>query len=146
MRLAYHSTGSALSQAALDTWLAASIAALGSVVAPGALIALPDPKRPYAFGTEILSDDRATLGGTQYSKVQASVRRGVLQFQSIAEADLATWTAWHAATLGGRVPFIVELPHSVGAVAVTARIDRVAELTDYKRWQPVTLAVTEYLP
>lgn len=146
MRLAYHTTGSALSKAALDTWLAASIAAIGSVAAPGALIALADPKHPYAFGTEILSDDRATLGGAQYSKVHASVRRGVLQFQSIAEADLAAWTAWHAATLGGRVPFVVELPFSVGAVAVTARVDRIAESSGYRRWQPVTLAIAEYLP
>lgn len=146
MRVAYHTTGSTLSKAALDTWLAASILALGAVTSPGALITLADPKHPYAFGTDILADDRATMGGAQYSKVHASVRRGVLQFQSIPESDLSTWTAWHAATLGGRVPFIVELPHSVGAVAVTTRIDRVAELTGYKRWQPITMAIAEYLP
>lgn len=146
MRVAYHTTGSALTKAALDTWLAASIAALGSVTTPGALIALADPKHPYSFSAEILADDRATLGGAQYSKVHASVRRGVLQFQSIADADLAAWTAWHAATLGGRVPFVIELPHSVGAVAVTARIARVAESAGYRRWQPVTLAIAEYLP
>lgn len=144
MRAAYHTTGAALSRYALDVWLAASIAALGSVSSPGALITLPDPKRPYAFGTEILADDRTTLGGVEYSKVHASVRRGRLEFQTIAEADLATWTAWHAATLGGRVPFVLELPHSVGAVAVTARVERVAELVGYKRWQPATLAITEY--
>lgn len=146
MRVAYHSTGSALSKAALDAWLAASIAALGSVSAPGALIVLADPKHPYCFGTEILADDRTTLGGAQYSKVHASARRGTLQFQTIPESDLAAWVAWHAATLGGRVPFVIDLPHSVGPVAVTARLDRVAELISYKRWQPATLAIAEYLP
>lgn len=146
MRIAYHTTGSALTKYALDAWLAASIAAIGSVSAPGALVIISDPKHPYCWGTEIIADDRTTLGGAQYSKVNASVRRGILQFQTIPEADLATWTAWHLATLGGRVPFVIELPHNVGAVAVTARIPRVAELTAYKRWQPTTLELMEYLP
>lgn len=143
MRLAYHSAGTTLTAYALDVWLAAAKAAIGSVSSPGVLLALPDPKHPYAWATDVIADDRNTLAGLPWSRVQGTLRRGRLEFQTIPQASLAAWEAWHTATLGGRIPFVVELPHNAEAVAVTARIPRVAELTAYRRWQPASIEIVE---
>jgi hypothetical protein len=146
MRIAYHSTGASLTDYALGLWLAASQAALGSVSAPGVLVTLADPKHPHAFELAVLSVDRSTQGGAVFSRILGSVRRGRFDFNTIADADAATWRAWHAATYGGRVPFIVELPLTKEVVIVKSTVAAAIEQTHYKRWQPAPWELVEWAP
>ena len=144
MRIAYHSTGAALTDYALGVWLAAAKAAIGSVSAPGVLVTLADPKHPHAFETETLADDRATQGGAVYSRILGTVRRGHLEFQTIADADAAAWRSWHTATEGGRVPVVIEMPLTNESVIVKAAVAAPLVQTNYKRWQPADWNVSEW--
>lgn len=146
MRIAYHSTGADLTDYALGVWLAAADAAIGSVSAPGVLVTLADPKHPHAFETAVLSDDRSTQGGAVFSRVMGTVRRGRLEFISIADADAAAWRSWHAATYGGRIPFVVELPLTKEVVIVKATVESPLMQTGYKRWQPAPWELVEWIP
>lgn len=145
MRLAYHSTGASLSATALQAWLDATVAALGSVSSPGVLISVSDPKRPYAWSVaDILADDRRTLGGRPYSRLLGSVRAGNMEFNPVGAAEAALWEAWHLATYGGRIPFVVALPIGGEVVAVTSNVDRIAELVSYRRYQITPLSLVEW--
>ena len=146
MRIAYHSTGADLSDYALGVWLAAAQAAIGSVSAPGMLVTLADPRHPHRFETAVLSDDRITQGGAVYSRILGTVRRGRFEFNTVADADAAAWRAWHSATLGGRVPFVVELPLTREAVIVKAAVAAPLEQTSYRRWQPASWELVEWAP
>lgn len=144
MRLAYHPTGATLDRVLLDAWLVSAIAAIAAPPSPGVALTLADPRRPYAWGTEIVADERTTLAGQPIARVRGTIRRGTLDFNRCGAADLASWEAWHAATMGGRIPFALELPLTREVVAVTARVERLAELAGPARWQPAQLAVVEY--
>ena len=145
MRLAYHSTGASLSATALQTWLDATIAAIGSVSSPGVLISVSDPKRPYVWSdADILADDRRTLGGKPYSRLLGQTRGGTLELNSVSAAEQALWAAWHAATYGGRIPFVLELPHDGEVVAVVADVRRISSLVGYKRHEIAALKLTEW--
>lgn len=144
MRVAYHTTGSALSDYDLGVWLAASKLAFGAVASPGALITLADPRHPHAFETAVLSDDRTTQGGAVYSRILGTVRRGRFEFNTVADSAAATWRAWHVATYGGRIPFLVELPLTSEVVIVKAAVPAVIEQTHYKRWQPAPWELVEW--
>lgn len=144
MRLAYHSTGASLSDYALGVWLAASRAALGSVSAPGVLATLADPRHPHAFELAVLADDRSTQGGAMFSRILGSVRRGRFEFNTIADADAAAWRSWHAATYGGRIPFVLELPLTREVVIVKAAVATPLEQTHYRRWQPAAWDLVEW--
>lgn len=144
MRIAYHSTGADLTDYALGVWLAASKAAIGSVSSPGVLVALADPRHPHRFETAVLSDDRATQGGAQYSRILGTVRRGEFEFNTIADADAAAWRSWHSATYGGRIPFVIELPLTGEVVIVKAAVEQPLQQVGYKRWQPTQWLLTEW--
>lgn len=144
MRIAYHSTGADLSDYALGVWLAAAQAAIGAVSAPGTLVTLADPRHPHRFETAVLSDDRITQGGAVYSRILGTVRRGEFEFPTIADADAAAWRAWHAATYGGRLPFVVELPLTREVVIVKTAVEQPLQQTSYKRWQPSQWLLTEW--
>jgi hypothetical protein len=146
MRIAYHSTGAALTDYALGVWLTAAKAAIGSVSAPGVLVSLADPKHPHAFETAVLSDDRSTQGGAAYSRIMGTVRRGRFEFITIDDADAADWRSWHAATYGGRIPFVVELPLTKESVIVKAGVDSPLLQTSYERWQPAPWELVEWAP
>lgn len=144
MRIAYHPTGAAVTAYALAQWLDA--ARLDIAAAPGTVATLADPKHPYAFGSEILADDRETQGGKRYSRIRAVRRRATLEFPSISMADDAAWQAWHLATQGGRVPFVWEEPTTRELIAVTCTVTGlVSRIEQYQRSQPVSLELVEWL-
>lgn len=144
MRIAYHSTGASLSDYALGVWLAAAQAALDAVSAPGTLVTLADPRHPHRFEAAVLSDDRITQGGAVYSRILGTVRRGEFEFPTIADADAAAWRTWHAATYGGRLPFVVELPLTREVVIVKAAVEQPLVQSSYRRWQPSQWLLTEW--
>ena len=145
MRIAYHSTGASLTAAALQTWLTATIAALGSVGSPGVLITVSDPKRPYVWSdAEILADDRQALGGKPWARLLGQTRGGLLEFNTVSATEEALWAAWHLATYGGRVPFVVELPHDGEVVAVSGSVTRVSRLVGFRRHEVAALELVEW--
>jgi hypothetical protein len=145
MRLAYHSTGSALSAYALDVWLAATKAAIGSVVSPGVLLNVSDPAAPWAFENETSAEDRATLGGVGWSKINHTRRVGDWSFPNMGATEAGYWRAWYSATQGGRVPFVVEMPLSGGSIAVRCPTGVILRLTSPGRWRLGGLRVEEVL-
>ena len=145
MRIAYHPAGATLTAVALRAWITSAKAAIAAPPSPGVALKLTDPRRPYWFGTEVLSDDRSSVGGVDYSRVQASVRTGALTFNAVSASEYATISAWHIATKGGRIPFVLELPDTKEIIAVTTRILRCGELTGYKRWTPAPWGIKEWI-
>lgn len=113
MRIAYHATGSALTKAALDTWIAATLAlsagAFDALASPGVLIEITEPNYPFAFESSVSADDRITLGGVSYSRLHYTGRRGDWQWSNVITAEIAAWRAWYAATSGFRLPSIIEI-------------------------------------
>lgn len=143
MRIAYHPTGDALTRYALSQWIYAAKADIAA--APGLVIRVSDPKHPYARGREVLADDRETLGGQQYSRIRGLRRRLNLEFNLCKEDEEARWQAWHEATLGGRVAFVIEEPLTRELIAVTARVSGlVTRRETYRRYQPATLELIEW--
>jgi hypothetical protein len=146
MRIAYHSTGASLTDYALGIWLTAAKSAIGLVTSPGVLVTLADPTHPHRFESAVLADDRITQGGAQFSRILGTVRRGEFEFPTIADGDAAAWRSWHAATYGGRIPFVVELPLTKEVVIVKAQVEQSLQQTSFKRWQPTPWLLTEYAP
>jgi hypothetical protein len=113
MRIAYHSNGATLTAAALDAWIAATLAlsagAFDALASPGVLIEITDPDYPFAFEDSTHADDRITQGGEPFSRVLYTGRRGDWRWSNVLTAELASWRAWYAATTGFRLPFIVEI-------------------------------------
>jgi len=110
MRIAYHKTGSSLTPAALDAWIAAKIAAWPTIDSAGLLISVGDPKHPFRWESDTVADDRITLGGKSFSKIRYTARNVEIEFPPLSENEAATWRTFYAATKGFRLPFIVEHP------------------------------------
>ena len=146
MRLAYHPTGASLSAYALGVWLAAAKANIGAVAAPGVLVTLADPLYPFSFESAVLSDDRKTQAGVPYSRITGAVRRGTLDHARATNDEATAIRAWHAATLGGRIPFVVELPPSAEAVIVKTTVVHPLSRINWCLWKPTAWELTEYIP
>lgn len=113
MRIAYHANASSLPPAQLQAWLVATLAlsaaAFDALAAPGVLIEITEPNYPFAFESSVYADDRATLGGVNFSQLHYTGRRGDWQWSNVVTAEVSAWRAWYAATAGFRLPFIVEI-------------------------------------
>lgn len=142
MRIAYHPSGSSLSAAQLAAWVAAALADIEA--SPGVIIHVSAPRLPYYFGSQILADDRMTLGGRQYSRINATLRRAALEFQPVRTTAASAWSAWYDATVGGRVPWIWEEPETLELIAVTCALDTDIRRSHRRHWQPSALTLTEW--
>ena len=143
MRIAYNPNGATLSAYALRQWLTAAKSDIAA--APGVLIRVNDPRHPYFFGREVLADDRQTQGGIQHSRILTVRRRATLDF-NLCKADIdALWQGWHTATFGGRIPFVWEEPLTGELIAVTSNVNTVTRRETYRRYQPATLELIEWL-
>lgn len=145
MLIAYYPNGLNIGRATLSSWLTAAKAAADLVASPGIVIAVDDPRYPYSWGHVILADDRQTQGGLVYSKIHGSRRVAELEFTLGREDKSSTWESWHVATAGGRIPFVWREPMTGENVIVTAAITRATTRQQYRRIQPASLRLTEYL-
>lgn len=149
MHVAYHPNGAALTAYALNLWLTAALAAVptapaGEIVTvpvPGILLDLGLPNYPWQVETDYLSDDRETQGGKTYSRIRAERRQGRLNFSGVPSCMIDQWRAWHVATRGGRIPFIVQLPDLSAMIAVAPGSFPLS-LVSMERWAG-SLAVRE---
>lgn len=113
MRIAYHSTASALQPAQLSAWLTATLALsavdFDALASPGVLLTITDPDYPFAFERQRLATDRQTLGGVGYSRQYGGQRSGDWHFSRVHAVEIAAWRLWYEATAGLRLPFVVEI-------------------------------------
>jgi hypothetical protein len=120
MRICYHPTGDTLTRAQINAWIAAALAGIDTV-SPGVLITVQNPEFPYAVEQSTVADDRVTLGGIGYSRIRYRAKGGVLKFAYVNDTEVTSlWRPWYAATDGGRVPFVIDLPLAEGLLAVRA--------------------------
>ena len=143
MRIAYHPNAANMSDYALRVWLAA--ASIDVFSGGGVVVSVGTPKHPYSFGVEVTADDRETQAGQMYSRVRSVKRRGVIEFPVCSPTQNDVWKAWYVATLGGRVPFMIEDSLTSEWVTVKAKNAGVPTLTEYQLYQPATLEVVEWL-
>lgn len=113
MRIAYHANASTLQPAQLRAWLVATLAlsaeAFTALAAPGALIEITEPNYPFAFEVSVNADDRETIGGVPYSVIRYTGRTASWNWTRVPSSEVVVWRTWYAATLGFRLPFIVEI-------------------------------------
>lgn len=108
LRIAYRSDAATMQRGQLLAWCQAVAAAgMESVTPPGAVVTLTPPSLPWAFESSPVATDRSTQGGASYSIIHYTARQGVWNFSDVPDPEVADWRAWHAATLGGRLPFVI---------------------------------------
>lgn len=140
MQIAYHATGSSLTAAALDDAIAAAISGWPSVGSL-TLVTLRDPSFPFHFEKTTTSDDRTTMGGRQFSVVRFSGQQADMQFSGMTESEVAAWRTFYDATLGFRLPFVVEHPMTLqkyamqGAQAFPFKLTTRGAYDGSVRWQ-----------
>lgn len=144
MRLAYHPNGVNLTSYALNAWLQQAKIDILSV--PNAVLAdVGAPAHPYKFGGVVLSDDRETQTGLQYSRIKSVRRMASIEFPVCSIERKDVWDAWYVATLGGRVQFMFEEPNTLEWLIVKAKSADTPSLTDYQLYKPATLELIEWL-
>lgn len=132
MKIAYHPDAASLTPAALAAWLIAAIADIDAPPAPGIAATITRPNYPAAFETGVVADDRATQGGVGYSRILYRGRTGTLDFTNVPHGEIPAWRAWYAATLGFRLPSVIELDAAYAIVAPSGAFP--LQLVRQERW------------
>lgn len=117
MRIAYHSSGSTMTAAALKAWITSTLSNWPTVGA-GTLITVKSPTYPMRIESDVISDVQATKGGKQFAKIRYTGKFATFEFRNVTETDIAIWRAFYNATKGFTLPFIVEVPISLVLVAM----------------------------
>ena len=142
MRIVYHPTGSALKSSQLRALLDAALLNMSTPALPLVALDMGLPDYPYQIEPLFLSDDRRTLGGTSYSRINAILVSGTLNFSNIHSSEVAGWRAMYSATQGMRLPFAVELPDGRCIVATAAGERFPLALVDLETWDG-SITITE---
>lgn len=99
----------------------------------GMLIETRNPTYPFRFESDVVADDRMTLGGAGYSKVFYAARTGEWQFV-LDDTDNAKFRAAYAATKGFRSGVVVEIPISNEVVPIRAPGSYPFSLQEFGKW------------
>ena len=144
MRIAYHPNGSSMTTYQLRQWV--NSAKSNPSAPPSILITVSHPTYPYDFGLSVMADDRKTVGGDDYSRILSARRRGQMTFGISDATENELWKAWHSATLGGRVPYLLEEPLTNEWIAVTSAVSGAASTKEYFAFfRPKSLEINEWL-
>ena len=74
----------------------------------GDLAALVTPEHPYKFEKIVNSTDRSTIGGTNYSVIHNTQRKGFLNWKGVSAAEVAVFTTWFEGSNYFRDAFIAQ--------------------------------------
>jgi len=85
---------------------------------PGKLIEIRNPRYPFRYEEDIHAADRKTLGGVNYSKIRYTGKSGSFEF-ALAGTDNDLFRIAYNTSKGFRIPTIVEVPVTNEVAIVT---------------------------
>jgi len=85
----------------------------------GTMVEVSNPAYPYSFEKVVVSDNRKSLGGVEYSKVHYTQYQGELQWPNIPATEVTDWKNWYDTSSGLKIPFVVEEPAGLTPYLVT---------------------------